>query len=60
MGSYVKVRVDGDARGRRRMINYTLLESPKPGGGETVPADDPRFRPARMRPATSSARTARR
>ena len=21
-----------------------MLESPKPGGGETVPADDPRFR----------------
>ena len=24
-------------------IRYTLLESPKPAGGETIPANDPRF-----------------
>ncbi len=59
MGSYVKVRVVATpAPGTE--INYTLLESPKPAGGETVPADDPRFKPARTPRATFSARTARR
>jgi rRNA maturation protein Nop10 len=44
-GSYVKVRVVATpAPGVD--VRYTLLESPKPAGGETVPADDPRFRPA--------------
>ncbi|HVL12759.1 MAG TPA: hypothetical protein VM529_09345, partial [Gemmata sp.] len=41
-GSYLRVRVTATpAPGTQ--INYTLLESPKPAGGETVPADDPRF-----------------
>jgi uncharacterized protein YfaS (alpha-2-macroglobulin family) len=28
-------------------VQYTLLESPKPAGGETVPADDRRFSAAK-------------
>jgi uncharacterized protein YfaS (alpha-2-macroglobulin family) len=45
LGSYVKVRVAATPMAGTA-INYTLLESPKPGGGETVPADDPRFKPS--------------
>jgi uncharacterized protein YfaS (alpha-2-macroglobulin family) len=45
LGSYIKVRVTARPAAAT-MISYTVLESPKPGGGETVPADDPRFRPA--------------
>jgi hypothetical protein len=44
LGSYIKVRVAATPAAATT-INYTVLESPKPGGGETVPADDPRFRP---------------
>jgi hypothetical protein len=42
-GSYVKVRVTATPADDLD-VRYTLLESPKPAGGETVPADDPRFR----------------
>jgi uncharacterized protein YfaS (alpha-2-macroglobulin family) len=41
-GSYLKVRVTATP-GPGTKMEYTLLESPKPAGGETVPADDPRF-----------------
>jgi uncharacterized protein YfaS (alpha-2-macroglobulin family) len=41
-GSYVKVRVTA-APAHGTTLQYTLLESPKPAGGETVPADDSRF-----------------
>ncbi len=42
-GSYVKVRVTATP-GPGTTVQYTLLESPKPAGGETVPADDSRFK----------------
>jgi len=41
-GSYVKVRVTATP-GPGNTLQYTLLESPKPAGGETVPSTDPRF-----------------
>lgn len=41
-GSYLKIRVTASP-GPGTQVNYTLLESPKPAGGETIPADDPRF-----------------
>ncbi|MBA4066030.1 MAG: hypothetical protein C0501_20385 [Isosphaera sp.] len=41
-GSYVRVRVTATP-GPGTQLQYTLLESPKPAGGETVPADDGRF-----------------
>jgi uncharacterized protein YfaS (alpha-2-macroglobulin family) len=41
-GSYVKVRVTATP-GPGTEMQYALLESPKPAGGETVPADDGRF-----------------
>jgi uncharacterized protein YfaS (alpha-2-macroglobulin family) len=41
-GSYLKVRVTAKP-GPGTDIRYTLLESPKPAGGETIPANDPRF-----------------
>jgi uncharacterized protein YfaS (alpha-2-macroglobulin family) len=41
-GSYIKVRVTATpAPGTN--FQYTLLESPKPAGGETVPVEDKRF-----------------
>ncbi len=42
VGSYVKVRVTATP-GPGTEVNYTLLESPKLAGGETIPADDTRF-----------------
>jgi uncharacterized protein YfaS (alpha-2-macroglobulin family) len=45
LGSYLKVRVVATPM-PGTAINYTLLESPKPGGGETIPANDARFKPA--------------
>lgn len=47
MGSYVKVRVTATP-GAGTDFRYTLLESPKPAGGETVPADDSRFTSANI------------
>ena len=44
LGSYLKVRVVATPMPGTE-INYTVLESPKPGGGETIPADDARFKP---------------
>jgi len=41
-GSYVKVRVSATpAPGTN--LQFTLMESPKPAGGETVPVEDTRF-----------------
>src|SRR5262249_20855202 len=41
-GSYVKIRVTAQPQ-PGTVMSYTVLESPKPAGGETVPADDPRY-----------------
>jgi uncharacterized protein YfaS (alpha-2-macroglobulin family) len=43
VGSYVRIRAT--AAGGFGHLQYFLLESPKPAGFETVPADDPRFPP---------------
>lgn len=40
--SFIKVRVEFEAMDRNP-LQYTLLESPKPACGETIPADDKRF-----------------
>jgi uncharacterized protein YfaS (alpha-2-macroglobulin family) len=41
-GSTIKVRVEFHSTDHTP-LQYTLLESPKPGTGETIPADDKRF-----------------
>jgi uncharacterized protein YfaS (alpha-2-macroglobulin family) len=41
VGSYVKIRAT--ARPDLGQVQYFLLESPKPAGFETIPADDSRF-----------------
>ncbi len=43
MGSYVRVKVT--ATPATGQLQYFLIESPKPSGFETVPADDTRFGP---------------
>ncbi|HEV3436042.1 MAG TPA: alpha-2-macroglobulin family protein, partial [Gemmata sp.] len=41
-GSYLKIRVSATP-GAGTNLQYTVLESPKPAGGETVPVSDTRF-----------------
>ena len=41
-GSYVRVRVEVKPTDER-VLDFTLVESPKPACGETIPADDRRF-----------------
>ena len=44
LGSYLKVRVIGDAAGGHG-DQLHAARKPEAGGGETIPADDPRFPP---------------
>ena len=48
-GSYLKIRATATPDVGTQ-FQYTLLESPKPAGCETVPAADSRFQPARYHP----------